>query len=182
MRFRDVRRRRRIAMYLVNQPRPPVPSIGQTQVSRAEPFVADGWIHPRPADQLFDVGIRVPSLTAGTTITQRVLEDQSLVQGGVIRRLGYFFSQPHGYLQVRTTVLINGAPPIDYLFRTVDAVAAGQPFQGSLPPFQIGTPIDMTEVFIKIPSQAVLEVRFVNASATETFSFFFRLWGWLYTT
>lgn len=182
MRFRNVRPRRRIGMYLVNQPRPPVPSIGQTQVSRAEPFVADGWIDPRPRDQLFDVGIRVPSLAAGATITQRILEDQSLVQGGVIRRLGYSFSQPHGYLQVRTTVLVNGAPPIDYLFRTVDALSATQAYQGSLPPFQIGSPVEMANVFIKIPSQAVLEARFVNGSATEAFSFFFRLWGWLYTS
>lgn len=182
MKFRRVRPTRRIAMYIVNRPRPPVPQVGQTQISRAEPFQADGWIWNRPLDQCFDVGIRVPSLTAASTITQRVLQDVSLAKGGVIRRLGYTFSQPHGYLQVRTTVLINGSPPSDYLFRAVDASSPTQAYQGSLPPFQIGSPAgcEMADVFIKLPSDAVIEMRFENASATEAFSFDFRLTGWVY--
>lgn len=180
MKFRRVRPARRIAMYLVNRPRPPVPQVGQTQISRAEPFQADGWIWNRPLDQCFDIGIRVPSLTAAATLTQRVLQDVSLAKGGVIRKIGYSFSQPHGYLQVRTTILINGSPPSDYLFRTVDA--GTQAFQGSLPPFQIGSPAgcEMADVFIKLPSESVIEVRFVNAAAAEDFSFDFRMTGWVY--
>lgn len=182
MPFRKVRPRRRIAMYLVNQPKPPTPSVGQTQISRAEPFQADGWVWPRPQDQHFDVGIRVPELLPSATTRQRVLQDVSLAKGGVIRKIGYQFNQPHGFAQVRTTILINGGTPIDYLFRTVDASAPAT-FQGSLPPFQIGSPAggEMADVFIKLPDNSVIELEFVNASTTEEFSFFFRLTGWLFT-
>lgn len=181
MKFRKIRPYRRLSMYLVNRPHAPSPTVGQTRVSEAPPFHGEGWVFPRPSDQQFDVSIRVPGLAPSATTVQAVLQDLSVAKGGVIRKLGYSFSQPHGYLQVRTTILINGAPPADYLFRTVDA-SSPTVFQGSFPPFQIGSPAGdgMADVFIKLPPSAGISVRFENASASESFSFFVRLCGWLF--
>lgn len=165
---------------LIDKGAQPAPGVEKTRISLAHPFVADGFNFPRSEDVFFDAVVRVPTLALNATSTQTVFTTDQITKGGWIRRVGYGFNNPHGYFQVRTTILINGAPPPRYIYKTIDAQAAGTPYQGSLPTVQIGTLQNPSETFIYLPSSALVEVRFVNSSTTESFACALRLWGWLF--
>lgn len=141
-------------------------------------FVADGYIYPKPQDTIFDVIVRVPNLPAATTSLQSVFAVEDRIKGGWIRGLGYGFNNPHGFFQVQTFLLVNGAVPSRYVFKTVTAGAAPTVYSGSFPPVQIGSIQEPANVFILLPSSGVVDVRFVNNSADEAFSAVVRLWGW----
>ncbi len=177
--FRPVRRLEpRLALVNAREPQQgPPPAVGPA--ATPSPFNPDGFIYPKPQDVFFDVAIRVPSLAVNSTTTQRVFSGDENAKGGWIRALGYGFNNPHGFFQVRTTILVNGAPPGRYVFKTVDA-SNPVAFSGSFPPVQIGTVQKPTDVFISLPSSAVIDVRFINASLDEAFSCAVRLKGWFF--
>lgn len=178
LRFRWVRPRGPQAMQVNPKTPPPEAQPGAPKVGQQSPqFVPDGMIFPRPDVTFFDVGVREPSLQVNATSTQTAFTQEELIKGGWIRGIGYEFNNPHGYFQVRTTILINGAPPAKYIFKTVDA-GAPETYQGSFPTSQIGTIEQPTSVFIALPSNALVQVRFVNASTTEPFEATVRLTGW----
>lgn len=175
LRFQRVRR------HLEPQPLAPspaelAPGVGETRISSAAPFKSDGFVFPRPQDTLFDAIIREPLIAANSTVIRTVFTQEERIKGGWIRWLGYAFSTPSGFFQVRTTILINGGTPARYIFKTVDAATGA--YQGSLPTVQIGTVQEPTEVFIELPSNAVVQVRFVNLSLDESYSACVRLKGW----
>ncbi|MGH7259972.1 MAG: hypothetical protein ACREI9_04740 [Nitrospiraceae bacterium] len=176
-RFRPVRRLEpRLALVNSREPQQgyaPSPS----PAAPPSPFNPDGFIYPKAQDVFFDVAIRVPTLAVNSTTIQRVFNADENAKGGWIRSLGYGFNNPHGFFQVRTTILINGAPPGRYVFKTVDA-SNPVTFSGSFPPVQIGTVQKPTDVFIQVPSSSIVEVRFVNASLDEAFACAVRLKGW----
>ena len=174
LRFRPVRR---LQLVHVNDAPPPrnAPGVGEVGVQPVG-FVPDGMIYPRPDSTFFDVIVRVPSILPSVTLTQDVFVQEERIKGGWIRELGYGFNNPHGFFQVRTTLLVNGGPPAHYIFKTVDASAGS--YQGSFPTSQIGTLERPTEVFISLPSNANVQIRFANASSDEAFSAIVRLKGW----
>jgi hypothetical protein len=178
-RFHPARRvQPRLALVNAREPQQGYPAAAAPAAPPA-PFIPDGFLYPRAQDVFFDVAIRVPSLAISATLDQRVFTADENAKGGWIRSLGYGFNNPHGFFQVRTTILINGGPPGRYIFKTVDASAPAT-FSGSFPPVQIGTIQKPTEVFIYVPSSAVVDLRFVNASADEIFSCAVRLKGWFF--
>lgn len=154
------------------------PGVGELgRIPATQAFVPDGMIFPRADVTFFDVVVRVPSLSANLTTTQTVFTQEERIKGGWIRELGYGFNNPHGFFQVRTLLLVNGGPSTSYIFKTIDA-AAPAAYQGSFPTSQIGTIENPTSVFIFLPSNALVELRFVNNSTTEAFSATVRLKGW----
>ena len=175
-RYQRVQRFTPRSMLVQGEP-PPIspPGVGQDGRIPAVGFVPDGMIYPQPNVTFFDATVRVASLTASATVTRTVFTQEERIKGGWIRYLGYEFNNPHGFFQVRTTLLINGGTPSNYIFKTVDATSE---YQGSFPTSQIGTIENPTSVFIFLPSNALVEVRFVNANANEAFSATVRLVGW----
>ena len=173
-------RRLRPRMMLVNarEPQQSPPGVGEI---RADRFVADGFIYPRPEDSFFDVGIRIASIAPGTggnpnIVVQNVFTQDDRIKGGWISAVGYEYNNPHGFFQVRTTVLINGAPPSNYRFRTVDSATGA--FDGSFPTVQIGSVREPTWVRILLPSNGLVQIRAANFSQDETFTLIVRLKGW----
>ena len=157
---------------------PPEAQPGAPQAGPQSPrFVPDGMIYPRPDVTFFDVAVRVPAIAVSATVMQDAFEQEERIKAGWLRGLGYAFNNPHGFSQVRTTLLINNAPPSNYIFKTVDSSAPAT-YEGSFPPAQIGTLHNPTEVFIWLPANALVQLRFVNASANEAFSAIVRLTGW----
>ena len=178
LRFRWVVPRGPRAMIVNPDTPPPEAQPGAPATGLQSPrFVPDGMVYPRPGVTFLDVTVREPSLQAGATTTQTVFTQEDRVKGGWIRGIGYEFNNPHGFFQVRTTVLINEAPPGNYIFKTVDS-GAPETYQGSFPTSQIGTIEQPTSVFIALPSNALVQVRFVNASTSEAFEATVRLTGW----
>jgi len=178
MRYRQVTRFTPRSMLVQGEP-PPGSAPGVGEVGRVpaggHSFVPDGMIFPRADVTWFDVSIRSASLLPSTTTTRVVFTQEERIKGGWIRYLGYEFNNPHGFFQVRTTLLINGGPPSNYIFKTVDAAGT---YEGSFPTSQIGTIENPTSVFIFLPSNALVELRFVNNSTTEPLSATVRLVGW----
>lgn len=173
-------RRLQPRMMLVNERQPQQAAPGVTRPSPEE-FVPDGFVYPKPQDQFFDVSIRVASIPPGTggnpnVIVQDVWTVQNRIKGGWIRALGYEYNNPHGFFQVRTTLLINSAPPSNYMFWNVDSTTGA--ISGSFPTLQVGTIAEPTPVFIYLPSNALVQVRLSNASQTEYFSASIRFKGW----
>lgn len=178
MRYRPVQPFTPRSMLVQGEPPPrSAPGVGETGVP-AVGFVPDGMIYPRPDSTFFDVAVREPSIPVSATTTRIVFTQEERIKGGWIRYLGYAFNNPHGFFQVRTFLLINGGPPANYIFKTVDSSLATGQYQGSFPTSQIGTVEAPTSVFIFLPSNALVELRFVNASSTEVFSAEVRLVGW----
>lgn len=167
---------RRPRLGYVNQERPAQAARSLTERPRSAPFQADGMNYPRPFDVFFDVTVRVPTIGAGATVTQRVFGVEDQIKQGWIRRVGYHFNTPNGYFQVQTTILINGGTPSNYIYKTVDAGTGA--YQGSLPPDQIGTIDEPAETFIRLPNNAVIDVRFINNNTVQSFTGVVRLWGW----
>ena len=156
------------------------PGVGKTRTSEAQPFVPDGFIFPRPEDQFFDFLIRVPLLAVNSTVEQTVFTSSEQIKGGWIRKIGYGFNQPQGFFQVRTTLLINSAPPANYMYRTIDSTSPDT-FQGSFPTTQLGPIEEPTDVYIALPSSALVSIRFLNTSTVASFSVAVRLWGWFFS-
>lgn len=171
-------RRLRPRMMMVNErapqqaaPQNPAPSL----------FLADGFNYPREQDSFFDVSIRIASLAPGAAglpniVVQDVFTQNDRIKGGWISALGYEYNNPHGFFQVRTTVLIGGAPPLNYKFRTVDSVTGA--FDGSFPTVQIGSVREPSWVRILLPSNGLVQIRAANFSQDETFTLIVRLKGW----
>ena len=163
---------------MIVQGEPPpaqAPGVGQLGRMPAQGFIPDGMIFPRPDVTFFDAVIREPTIAVSATTTRTVFTQEERIKGGWIRELGYGFNNPHGFFQVRTFLLINGGTPSNYIFKTVDPTGV---YQGSFPTSQIGSVEKPTPVFIFLPSNALVEVRFVNNSADEIFSATVRLKGW----
>lgn len=178
LRFQPVERFRPRLMY-VNQRAPQQGIASEAGGPTPLPSIStDGYINPRPQDTLFDVIVRVPTLAVSATLTQNVFTIEDRIKGGWIRKLGYGFNNPHGFFQVRTFILVNGGVPDRYVFKTVDSSAAPSTYSGSLPPVQLGSIQNPADVFILLPSNALVQVQFVNASAEEVFTAVVRLWGW----
>jgi len=176
MRYRPVTRFTPHSMLVQGEPPPrPAPGVGEVGRVPARGFVPDGMVFPRADVTWFDVTIRSASLPANTTTTRVVFTTEERIKGSWIRYLGYEFNNPHGFFQVRTTLLINGGPPSNYIFKTVDATGT---YEGSFPTSQIGTIENPTSVFIFLPSNSLVELRFVNNSTTEALSATVRLVGW----
>lgn len=175
-RYRPVKRFTPQSMLVQGDP-PPVLSPGVGEVGRmpAQGFIPDGMIFPRADVTFFDAIIREPSLGVSATTTRDVFTQEERIKGGWIREIGYGFNNPHGFVQVRTFLLINGGTPSNYIFKTVDPTGV---YQGSFPSAQIGTIETPTSVFIYLPSNALVQVRFVNNSADEIFSAMVRIKGW----
>lgn len=144
----------------------------------ASVFIPDGFNYPKQTDVFFDAVVRVPSIPAATTVTQLVFTQEERIKNGWIRRLGYNFNAPHGFFQVQTFLLIGGGVPSNYIFKTVDPALPGGQYTGSFPTEQIGSVAEPADVYIHLPSNGQVEVRFVNNSAVEAFSAEVRLWGW----
>lgn len=172
-------RRLRPRMMLVNQREPQQSPPAEAQIVPTRPM-ADGYLFPRPEDIQFDVAIRIPSIGPGTggapnVVVTDVFTQADRIKGGWIAAVGYEYNNPHGFFQVRTNLLINGGPPSNYHFRTVDVSGV---VDGSFPTVQIGTITEPTSVRIMLPSNGLVQVRASNASQTETFSLVVRLKGW----
>lgn len=169
---------KRIRLAYVNKETPPPSSAEARPFVRVTsgPFQGDGFVYPRTQDQFFDLVVRVPTITAGGTTTQRVFTQEEGIKKGWIRRLGYTFNTPNAYFQVRTSLLINGGSPSNYLFKTIDPVTGN--YQGSFPTLQLGTIAAPAEVFIALPNNAVIDIRFINSNTVQSFSGGVRLWGW----
>lgn len=171
-------RRLRPRMMLVNArapqqaaPAPVVPSL----------FLADGFNFPREQDALFDVAVRIASIAPGTggnpnIVLQSVFTQEDKLKGGWISAVGYDYNNPHGFFQVRTTLLINSAPPANYRFRTVDSVTGA--VDGSFPTVQIGSVREPAWVRIYLPANGLIQIRAANFSQSETFTVTVRLKGW----
>lgn len=173
-------RRLQPRMMLVNEREPQQAAPGVTSPT-PERFVPDGFIYPRPQDSFFDVAIRVASIAPGTggnpnVVVQNVWTVEDRIKGGWIRALGYEYNNPHGFFQVQTALLINGAPPSNYKFWNVDSASGA--IQGSFPTLQVGSIEAPTPVFVLLPSNGLVQLRFSNASQTEYFSASVRLKGW----
>ncbi len=177
---RTRRRRRWIspAAMLVGVKSPGVEAM-QTPAQALHAFVPDGYIFPRANDIQFDITVRVPSLAANDTTTVEAYKQSPQLKGGWIRKIGYAFNNPHGHLHVKTFLLIDGAAPSNYMFRTVDSVTGA--FEGSFPPVQIGSIQSPADVYIRLPQSAKVEIRFENANLEQAFSCAVRLWGWSQT-
>lgn len=144
-------------------------------------FVADSFNFARPTDALFDIGIRIASIAPGTAglpniVVQDVFTQTDQLKGGYISDVGYDYNNPHGFFQVRTTLLINGAPPSNYRFRTVDSISGA--IDGSFPTVQIGSVREPTWVRIYLPPNGLVQIRAANFSQDETFTLIVRLKGW----
>lgn len=173
-------RRLRPRMMLINQrePQQSAPRVGEAVPNR---FVSDGFIHPRPEDVQLDVAIRIATIAPGAgglpnIVVQDVFTQQDRIKGGWLSGVGYEYNNPHGFFQVRTTLLINNGPPSNYHFRTVDSITGT--VDGSFPTVQIGTIQEPTNVRIYLPSNGLVQIRAANFSQTETFSLVVRLKGW----
>jgi hypothetical protein len=180
-RVRQRVRRLRPRMMWVNQREPQQSPIPPGAPGGGPKFVPDGFIYPRPEDFFFDVSIRMQSIGPGTggnpnVIVQNVFTQADKLKGGWISAVGYEYNNPHGFFQVRTTLLINSATPANYQFRTVDSVAGT--VDGSFPTVQIGTVDAPADVRIMLPSNGLVQIRASNASQSETFSLVVRLKGW----
>lgn len=172
-------------LYEVNRPREERPTsppgVGGPGVAPFSPrFTPDGFIFPRPNDQRFDAFARAPTIAVSATVEETIWNVDDNIKGGWIRQLGYGFNNAHGDFVVRTFLLINDQVPSDYIFRTVDTVSGT--FEGSFPTVNIGSIQEPTEVFIRIPPQSKISVRFVNNSPDEVFSGLVRIKGWFVTT
>lgn len=146
-------------------------------------FKPDGFLFPRAEDVFLDVAIRIGSIGPGTggnpnVVIQDVFTQADRIKGGWISAIGYDYNNPHGFFQVRTTLLINGAPPSNYHFRTVDS-ATGT-IDGSFPTVQVGSVTRPTWTRIYLPSNGLVQIRASNASQDETFSLVVRLKGWAF--
>lgn len=144
-------------------------------------FVPDGFIYPRAQDHFFDVSIRIQSVGPGAggnpnVVVQDVFTQADRLKGGWISGVGYEYNNPHGFFQVRTTLLINGAPPSNYHFRTVDSITGT--VDGSFPTVQIGTIEEPSSARIYLPANGLVQIRVSNASQDEPFSVIVRLKGW----
>lgn len=157
----------------------PGPGVGPYRASAAQPFKPDGFNFPRPEDTFFDFTVRSPNIARNTTVVQLVFVMAANIKGGWVRGVGYNFNNPHGFQQVRTTLLVNGGPPPRYQYATVDG-AVPATFQGSFPTFQIGTLTAPAVTYIELPSAARVELRYVNNSLDESFSCIFRMVGWTF--
>lgn len=144
----------------------------------ASVFIPDGFVYPRPGDVFFDAVVRVPSIAPSSTVTQLVFTQEERIKQGWIRKLGYNFNSPHGFFQVRTFLQLAGGVPTNYIYKTVDPSLPGGQYQGSFPVEQIGSVLEPTDVYILLPSNVQVEIRFQNNSTVETFSAEVRLWGW----
>ena len=170
-------------LYQVNDsgPQPAPPGVGGTGVAPGTPrFAPDGYIYPRVDDQRFDVTARAPVIGTSATVEAVIWNVEDNIKGGWIRELGYGFNNPHGDFVVRTFLLINDQVPSDYIFRTVDTVSGT--FEGSFPTVNIGSIQQPTEVYIRVPAQSKIYIRFVNNSTDEIFSGAVRLKGWFVVT
>lgn len=162
-RFNAVRRVWRPAGLVVNA----------AEEGRPEPLA---FPKTQPENQ-FDFTNVATALAPGTTVTQAIFTAEEGFKAGVIAGLGLGFNVPWGYRQVRIHILVNGGLPSNYLFRHfVDAVT----WQGSLPPFSIGSIEEMASVRIPFPANARLEIRFQNLSGETTFVCAIRFWGWFF--
>lgn len=171
-------RRRRWPRIMYVGPRYKSPGVGVTlsPEQAAKGFVPDGYIYPRPSDIQFDVTVRVPDLGAGATTELQAYINPAQSKGGWIRKIGYGFNNPHGFLHVRTFLLVDGHVPSNYMFRTVDAATGA--FQGSLPPVQIGTLATPADIFVELGQGSRVSIRFVNANTEQAFSCAVRIYGW----
>lgn len=167
-------------MMFVNarEPQQSPPGVGEV---RADRFVSDGFIFPRPEDSFFDVSVRIQSIGPGTggnpnVVIQNVFTQEDRIKGGWVSAVGYEYNNPHGFFQVRTTLLINGAPPSNYRYRNVDSVTGT--FDGSFPTVQVGSVLQPSWTRILLPSNGIVQVRASNASQMETFSLVVRIMGW----
>jgi hypothetical protein len=174
-------RRLRPRMMLVNERATQQPIPGARGDLSPSLFVADSFNFPRPNDALFDVAIRIREIAPGTAgnpniVTQNIFTQEDLLKGGYISALGYEYNNPHGFFQVRTTILINGAPPSNYRFRTVDSQTGA--FDGSFPTVQIGSVREPTWVRLFLPPNGLVQVRASNFSQDEAFTLIVRFQGW----
>lgn len=174
-------RRLRPRMMLVNERSPQQAVPGTNGNLSPSLFVADSFNFPRPNDDLFDIGIRLASIGPGTagnpnTVLQDIFTQEDRIKGGYISAVGYDYNNPHGFFQVRTTLLINAAPPVNYRFRTVDSVTGT--FDGSFPTVQVGSVREPTWVRIYLPANGLIQVRASNFSQDETFTLIVRIKGW----
>lgn len=155
---------------------PPLSNMAPEAEAQPRRFVPDGMIYPPASATFFDATIRIPQLAAGTTSTQTVFTQEEGIKAGWIRGIGWEFSSPHAYFKVQTSILINGGAPSQYIFKQITAGTGA--YSGSLPMFQMGSPVNPADVFISLPANALLEIRFVNNAADQAFSGWFRIKGW----
>jgi len=174
-------RRLRPTLMLVNERPIQQPSPGLDGSLTPALFVADGFNFARPNDALFDVAVRIASIGPGTggnpnIVIRDVFTQADNLKAGIIEAVGYEYNNPHGFFQVRTTLLINGAPPANYRFRTVDDATGA--VDGSFPTLQIGSVREPASVRIFLPANALVQIRASNASQDETFTVVLRIKGW----
>lgn len=158
-----------------SQQAPGVDSIGTPDVG----FYGDGMVYPRPSSSFFDKFLRVTIATSATA-TQVVFRQFQGAKGGWLRGIGYDFDDPEGFFAVKITPLVNGGTPNRYAFATIDAANPLTVYEGSLPPFQIGSPQKPADVFIYLPANGLFELRFVNSSAEAAYTAMVRLTGWTF--
>lgn len=180
MRYRPARRFTPRSMLVQSEPPPAqAPGVGELgRIPARQSFVPDGMIYPRQDVTFFDVTVREPSIPVSATTLRTAFTQEERIKAGWIRYLGYEFNNPHGFFQVRTSLLVNGGVPSNYIFKTVDSSLPTGQYEGSFPTAQIGTIEEPTSIFVAIPSNALIQVRFINNSATEVFSSTVRLVGW----
>lgn len=142
-------------------------------------FYGDGMVYPRPSSSFFDKFLRV-TIAASTTLTQTVFRSFHGAKGGWLRGIGYDFDDPEGFFAVKITPLVNGGPSNRYAFATIDPSSPLTVYEGSLPPFQIGSPQSPANVFIYIPANGLFQLRFVNGSADAPYTALVRLTGWTF--
>ena len=169
-------------LYKINQtytePQTSPPGVGGAGVLPFTPrFRPDGFIYPLEEDQRFDFTARQPAIPENATTELDVFNTPVSIKGGWIRWLGYGFNNPLADFLVRTFVLIDDSVPSDYLWRTVDPTGA---FEGSFPTVNVGSIQEPTEVYIRVPAQAKISIRWVNNSQDTVFSGTVRLKGWFH--
>lgn len=174
-------RRLRPRMMLVNERPLQQPAPGSGGNLSPSLFVADSFNFPKAEDDLFDVAIRIASIGPGTggnpnVVMQDVFTQADQLKGGYISAVGYDYNNPHGFFQVRTQLLINGGPPSNYRFRTVDSVSGA--VDGSFPTLQIGSVRQPASVRIYLPANSLIQIRASNSSQDETFTLVMRMKGW----
>ena len=180
MRYRPAQRFTPRSMLVQGEPPPAqAPGVGELgRIPAAQSFVPDGMIYPRQDVTFFDVTVREPSIPVSATTLRTAFTQEERIKAGWIRYLGYEFNNPHGFFQVRTSLLVNGGVSSNYIFKTVDSSLPTGQYQGSFPTAQIGTIEQPTSIFVSIPSNALIQIRFINNSFTEVFSATVRLVGW----
>lgn len=175
LRYRPVQPRLVLVRSGVNEPPPLGNQMAEAQAVPSR-FVPDGLVYPPSDAMFFDATIRVAQLAAGTTTEQTVFTQEEGIKRGVIRKIGWEFNNPHGYFKVQTSLLINGGAPSAYLFKQI--ASATTTYTGSLPMFQMGSPVSPADVYIDLPANALIQLRFVNNAADQAFSVWFRIFGW----